>query len=111
MLDVVGALEDLAQFGIPDIALDWIFAGVPVSSEHEQCIVSHMRGHVRGEELRLRGLADETVTSVPQLGRVQIEEPAGVDHHRHVSELELNGLEVEDGLAKLASLLCIQERG
>src|SRR5262249_2015754 len=108
-LDLVGALVDLHDLGVPHEALHRELPRVTDTAEDLDCVGRDLHRRVRGKALRHRGLEDRTGDApVDQARHVVHHEPGRVNLHRHVGEHELDPLERRDGLAELPALLRVR---
>src|SRR5688572_2016041 len=92
-------------------ALDWMLPHVPVSAEDLDCFLGHPHGGLAGEQLGHRSFATiERLAVATHPGGTPDEEPRSVDARSHVSELEGDGLVLDDGPTKLPALPGVVER-
>src|SRR5260370_24929327 len=109
LLDLAGALVDLGNTGVAEVALDVVLARVAVAAVDLQRLVGDALRHLGREELGLRGLERVALPLVLRPGRLPGHHARGVDLGRHVREVELDGLEVGEVLAELLALLGVGE--
>src|ERR1700688_2864022 len=109
LLDLAGALVDLGDTGVAEVALDVVLARVAVAAVDLQRLVGDPLRHLGREELGLRGLERVALPLVPGPGRLPGQQARGVELGRHVGEIELDGLEVGEVLAELLALLGVGE--
>ena len=112
-LDLVGAFEDLGQFGVAHHALDRIVHGVAVATEDLDGVRCHLHGHVAADAF---GHAGENVQAFPVAGIAGsgafIDEGArSLDLHRHIGQHELDPLEFGDQLLELLAFLRVADAG
>src|SRR4051812_11345104 len=98
LLDLAGALVDLGDGGVAEVALDVVLLGVAVAAMDLQRLVGDALRHLGGEELGLRRLEGVALAAVLGPGRLPGEEAGGVDLRRHVREVELDRLEIRQRL-------------
>ena len=67
--------------------------------------------HLRAEELGVVGLERVGLAGVLEPGGLEVHVAGQLDVHGDVGQLELDGLELADGLAELHALLGVLERG
>src|SRR5436305_14645532 len=110
LLDLAGALVDLGDAGVAEVALDVVLLGVAVAAVDLQRLVGDPLGHLGGEQLGLGGF--EGVALLVLLGprRLPGEQAGGVELGRHVREVELDRLEVGEMGAELLALLRVGQR-
>src|SRR5690606_32159196 len=77
-LDLAGALVDLGDARVPEVALHREVLGVTVTAEDLHRVVRHRRGRLRGEQLGHRRLARHAEAAVLQPGRALGQEARGV---------------------------------
>ena len=95
------ALVDFADLGVAVELLDGVVldeAGAAVDLDGQ---AGDALGYLRGEVFAHGGLLEEVELRVLEPGGVVDEEAGGFDVGGHLGELELHGLELDDGLAEL----------
>ncbi len=109
-LDLVRALVDLGDLGIPHHALDREVPRVAGAPEELDGIGGHAHGRVRREQLRHGGLLRGLLTGVDAgRGRVH-EEPGRLELRGEVGDHELDAFEVGDPLVELLALGHVTDR-
>src|SRR5262249_33040411 len=111
-LDFASALADRAEFDVAIELFSRIVLDKTVAPMDLHAFVGHADGDFAGKEFGHAGFPRET-------SAVLIGEPCGLiddqpccfDLRRHISQLELNGLEFADGLAELFALLGVFDGG
>src|SRR5215218_4502138 len=109
-VDLARPLPDLVYLHLPPVARDGARLHEPLAAVDLDRLIRGPLGRLRRKDLGYARLAGEAAAPVP--------EPRGLQHHvarelhlhRHVGELELYGLELGDGLAKLPALPCALQR-
>ena len=102
---LVGALAYLKQLGVAHKALDVVLLAVAVAAEHLLALQADLRAARTGKQLGLRGLEGVALALGLHAGGVVGHELHGADLGGHVRELELDALELADGLAEGGALV------
>jgi len=103
-LHIAGAFVDSADFGVTVELFGGTFLGEADAAEDFDGLAGDVFGDQRGMQLCHGGLLDEGQAGVAEAGGVIDHEPGRFDVHGHFGELELDALELGDGLAELAAL-------
>ena len=109
-LDLVGALEDLHDLGLPHVALHREVAGVARPAEDLHRIGRDLHGIVRGDELRHGRLLGERLPEVLQSCGGEHRRPGGRQGRLHVREQERQTLVFDDRMAEGLPLLRVVHR-
>src|SRR5699024_316971 len=116
-LDLVGALEDLRDLGLPHVALHRALAGVAHAAERLHRVRGpllrvggHREGGVGGGELGYRGVARVRAASVLAARGVEIGGARGGQRRRHVGQQEAQTLVPDDRLAERLTLVRVRHR-
>src|SRR6185369_2626850 len=110
-LDLARALADRAQLRVPKVALHRVVLDVAVAPVDLHRLHGHLDGGLAGVELGHGGLHGVLLARVAQRGRPPGQEARGIHLGGHVRDLELDGLEVRDGVAELAAVRGVAVRG
>src|SRR5579859_1376749 len=110
-LDLGRALPDLVDLRVPEPFLDRVLLDVAVAAEDLDRVGRDLHRDVGREALGHRSLG---ALEGPALGRhparTPDEQAGGVDRHRHVGELETDGLVLPQRLAELLAVLRVPQR-
>src|SRR5690606_6100528 len=98
-------LVDLSDACVAVVALDAVLRRVAVAAVDLDRRVRDAGAGLGGVQLRRRALQAVAYASVLQRCRAESQQARSVELGRHVAELELDGLELRDGLAKRVTLL------
>ena len=100
-LDLGGAFADFGQADVAIVALDVGLGDVAEAAVDLDGFVAAFLAHFGGEELGHGGFFGEGLIVVLEPGGLIDQQAGGIQLCRHVGQLELDGLEVGDGLAEL----------
>src|SRR3954454_564619 len=104
-LDLVRALVDLGDLRVAHHPLHRVLVDVAVAAEDLHRLDRHGHRGVRGEQLRHRGPpAEAALAAVGDRARLVEQLAGGGGPRLHVGELELDALELVDGLPELPAL-------
>ena len=104
-LDLVGALVDLKDLGIPHQLLHGVVLHVAVAAHDLNAVHGALHAGVGAEGLGNGGLHGKGQALVHQLSCVEVHLPGGLDLNLHIRQHDLHRLEVGDGLTELLALL------
>src|SRR5271166_1835309 len=111
-LNFAGAFADGAELDVTIILFGGIVLDESVPAVNLHAFVGDADGHFAGEELGHAGFAGEAdIFLVGEPCGLIDEQAGGFDFRGHIGELELDGLELADGLAELFALLGVTNRG
>src|SRR4051794_20850359 len=108
-LDLRGALADQQQRRVAVEPLDLVLLGVAIAAVDPEGVLDDLFAGLGREQLRHAGLEVRALARVLHAGRLEGEQPRGLDLRGHVGELELDRLVLGDRLAERLALLAVAQ--
>src|SRR5579875_2146616 len=109
-LHLAGAFADLVDLDVAPVARDGKIVHETIAAVDLHSLVGGSLRGFRGEELGHCSFFAEWLALHVQPGGFVIHQARQFDFHRHVGELELDGLEAADRLAELFALFRVVQR-
>src|ERR1035437_5808297 len=110
-LDLAGAFADGAEFDVAVELFDGVVLDEAVAAVDLHGLAGDADGGLGSEELGHGGFAGDAQAAVEHPGGAIVEQAGGIDIHRHIDELVLDGLKLGNRAAELFAQFGILEGG